>query len=198
MSEREERTIDYYNSYAREFQESIRTANMNEACDRFLSYFTKTAYILDLGCGTGRDSRYFRNCGNLVLPVDASIEMCKIASDVSGVTARMLKFENLDYNEEFDGIWACASLLHVPSSDIKDVLVKIKRALKSGGYFYFSVKYGDYEGEREGRYYTDYTEARVEALFAAIPSFKKVDMWVTDDARPERNDRWINCIYLKK
>ena len=70
MSEREERTIDYYNSNAKEFQESIRTANMNEACDQFLSYFTKEAYILDLGCGTGRDSRYFRSFGHSVLPID--------------------------------------------------------------------------------------------------------------------------------
>ena len=78
------------------------------------------------------------------------------------------------------------------------MLLKIEKALKSGGYFYFSVKNGDYEGEREGRYYTDYTEQSVEALFNAVPSLQKVDMWLTDDARSGRNDRWINCIYVKR
>ena len=78
------------------------------------------------------------------------------------------------------------------------MLIKIEKALKTGGYFYFSVKYGDYEGEREGRYYTDYTEQSVETLFTPVPSLQKVDMWLTDDARPERNDRWINCIWVKK
>lgn len=130
--------------------------------------------------------------------MDGSAEMCRQAEKNIGQPVINMTFDKLDYEAEFDGIWACASLLHVPSRDIKDVLIKIERALKTGGYFYFSVKYGDYEGEREGRYYTDYTEQSVEILFTAVPSLQKVDMWLTDDARPERNDRWINGIWIKK
>lgn len=197
MSDCEEKTINYYNSNAIEFQKSISSSDMKETCNRFLSYLSKPAYILDLGCGTGRDSCYFRNCGFSVLPVDASKEMCKIASEVSGVTARLLKFNDLDYIEEFDGIWACASLLHVPSVDIHDVLSKIEIALKKGGYLYCSVKYGQYEGERDGRYFTDYDEKGIKSLFSSIHSLKMIDIWLTDDVRPERNNKWINCILCK-
>ena len=96
MSEREDKTISYYNTKAADFQKSISTANMNDACDRFLSYFTGPAYILDLGCGTGRDSKYFISQGHSALPADASEEMCSIATAVSGVTARQIRFEDLD------------------------------------------------------------------------------------------------------
>lgn len=199
MSEREERTIDYYNSNASEFQESILTANMKEACDRFLSYFTKAAYILDLGCGTGRDSRYFRSCVHFVLPVDASEEMCKIAAKVSGVTARLLKFEDLDYSEEFDGIWACASLLHVERDKIPEILSKVNDALKPNGILYMSFKYGKAAEERNGRFFTDMTEEDIPFLCNNNNGFEVRDYYISSDVRPERsNERWLNIIAQKQ
>lgn len=198
MSEREERTIDYYNLNALEFQESISKANMNEACDRFLSYFSRPAYILDLGCGTGRDSRYFRNCGHSVLPVDASKEMCKIASDVSGVTARLLKFEDLYYIEEFDGIWACASLLHVEREKLPEILCRINKALKPKGILYMSFKYGKASEERNGRFFTDMTEDNIPFLCNDNSSFKVLEYYISSDVRPERGDEcWLNIIAQK-
>lgn len=198
MSEREERTIDYYNSNASEFQESIRTANMKEACDRFLSYFTKAAYILDLGCGTGRDSRYFRRCGHSVLPVDASKEMCKIASEVSGTTARLLRFEDLDYSEEFDGIWACASLLHVERDRLPVILSKVNEALKPNGILYMSFKYGKASEERNGRFFTDMTEDDIPFLCNKNNGFEIVEYYISSDVRPERiNECWLNIIAKK-
>ncbi len=198
MSEREERTIDYYNSNAREFQESISTANMNEACDHFLSYFSRPAYILDLGCGTGRDSCYFRSCGHSVLPVDASKEMCKIASEVSGTTARLLRFDDLDYIEEFDGIWACASLLHVERDKIPEILSKVYEALKPDGILYMSFKYGKASEERNGRFFTDMTEEDIPFLCNEKNGFKVKECYISSDARPERStERWLNIIAKK-
>ena len=192
------KTLAYYNENADKFILGTLNVDMMTIQKKFISYIPKGGKILDLGCGSGRDSLFFKQLGYNVTAVDGSAEMCRQAENNIEQPVINLTFDKLPYEAEFDGVWACASLLHVPSSDIQDVLVKIERALKKGGYFYFSVKYGDYEGEREGRYYTDYTEKSIEALFAAIPSLKKVDMWVTDDARPERNDRWINCIYYKR
>ena len=165
---------------------------------RFISYIPKGGKVLDLGCGSGRDSLFFKELGYDVTAVDGSSEMCIQAEKNIRQPVINMTFDKLSFESEFDGIWACASLLHVPSCDIKDVLVRIEKALKPGGYFYFSVKYGDYEGEREGRYYTDYTEKSIDELFTVIPLLQKIDLWLTDDARPERNDRWINCIFVKE
>lgn len=192
------KTLEYYNDNADKFILGTLNVDMMTIQKKFISYIPKGGKVLDLGCGSGRDSLFFKRLGYNVTAVDGSAEMCRQAEKNIGQPVINLTFNKLPYEAEFDGIWACASLLHVPSSDIKDVLVKIEKTLKTGGYFYFSVKYGDYEGEREGRYYTDYTEKSIEALFAAIPSLTKVDMWFTDDARPGRNDRWINCIFIKK
>lgn len=192
------KTLDYYNENADKFILGTLNVDMMTIQKRFIGYIPKGGKILDLGCGSGRDSLFFKELGYNVTAVDGSSEMCIQAEKNIGQAVINMTFDKLSFESEFDGIWACASLLHVPSKDIRDVLVKIEKALKSGGYFYFSVKYGNYEGEREGRYYTDYTEQSVETLFAAVPSLHKVDMWLTDDACPGRNDRWINCICQKK
>lgn len=191
------KTLEYYNENADKFILGTLNVDMMTIQKKFISYIPNNGKVLDLGCGSGRDSLFFKTLGYNVTAVDGSAELCIQAEKNIGQPVINMTFDKLDYDAEFDGIWACSSLLHVPSSDIQDVLFKIERALKKGGYFYFSVKYGDYEGEREGRYYTDYTEKTVDALFTAIPSLQKIDMWLTDDARPERNDRWINCIFKK-
>ncbi|WP_303838225.1 bifunctional 2-polyprenyl-6-hydroxyphenol methylase/3-demethylubiquinol 3-O-methyltransferase UbiG [Ruminococcus flavefaciens] len=199
MSEREERTIDYYNLNADYFQKSISMANMSAACNHFLSYLSKPAYILDLGCGTGRDSRYFKNRGYSVLPVDASKEMCKIASEMSGVTARLLKFEDLDYNEEFDGVWACASLLHAEREKLPEILRRINKALKPKGVLYMSFKYGKCSEERNGRFFTDMTEDDIPFLCNDNSSFEVLEHYISSDVRPERsNERWLNIIAKKR
>lgn len=198
MSEREERTIDYYNSRALDFQKSINTANMCEACDHFLSYLPKQAYILDLGCGTGRDSLYFKESGHLVLPADASEEMCKIATKNTGVTARLIKFEELDYYAKFDGVWACASLLHSERDKLPEILRKINKALKPKGILYMSFKYGNKSEERNGRFFTDMNEADIPFLCNEKNGFVLIEHYITSDVRQERyNERWLNLIVKK-
>lgn len=191
------KTLEYYNENANKFILGTLNVDMMTIQKKFISYIPQGGYVLDLGCGSGRDSLFFKELGYNVTAVDGSSEICLQAEKNIGQPVINMTFDKLTYEAYFDGIWACASLLHVPSSDIQDVLVKIERALKTGCYFYFSVKYGDYEGEREGRYYTDYTETSVNALVSSAPSLQKIEMWLTDDARPGRNDRWINCIYKK-
>ena len=198
MSEREDKTISYYNTKAADFQKSISTANMNDACDRFLSYFTGPAYILDLGCGTGRDSKYFISQGHSALPADASEEMCRIATAVSGVTARQIRFEDLDYTNTFDGVWACASLLHAEREKLPGIICKINDALKPGGILYMSFKYGVSSEERNGRFFTDMTENALPFLCNADNGFKIIEYYISTDVRPERSsEKWLNIIAKK-
>ena len=191
------KTLEYYNENADKFILGTLNADMMTIQKEFINHIPQGGKVLDLGCGSGRDSLFFKKYGYDVTALDGSVEMCIQAEKNIGQPVINMTFDKLDYNSEFDGIWACASLLHVSSKDIEEVLFKIEKAMKPGGYFYCSFKYGSYEGEREGRYYTDYTEESIDSLFAACPSLKKVDLWLSDDVRPGRKDRWINCIFTK-
>lgn len=199
MTEHEIKTLQYYDSQAKVFQKSVSSADMSEACERFLKHFDGPVHILDLGCGTGRDSKYFINQGHSVVLVDGSKEMCKVASEVTGVQARLLKFDELDYTEEFDGIWACASLLHAEREKLPEIISKINNALKVGGIFYMSFKYGENSEERNGRHFTDMTEKDVSFLCNEENGFFVLENYITADVRPGRsNEKWLNVIAEKR
>lgn len=191
-----ETTLRYYDSNALSFAADTIDADMSSIQDDFLSLLHSGARILDLGCGTGRDSRYFLSRGFDVTACDGSTRMCEVASANTGLEARHLLFEDLDYVDEFDGIWACSSLLHVPSTGLKDIFSLVHKALKSNGVFYCSFKYGTYEGERDGRYFTDLTEDSIAELMDRL--FQPLHIWITDDARPDRLDeKWLNVMARK-
>ena len=191
-----ETTLRYYDSNAQSFVAGTIDVDMSSIQDAFLSLLHSGARILDLGCGTGRDSRYFLSRGFAVTACDGSARMCEVASTNTGLEVRHLLFENLDYVDEFDGIWACSSLLHVPSTGLKGIFSLVHRALKSNGVFYCSFKYGTYEGERDGRYFTDLTEDSIADLMDG--RFQSRRIWITNDARPDRHDeKWLNVIARK-
>lgn len=194
-----DKTIEYYNQSAQNFVADTVDANVNELHEVFLNYLPPNAYILDLGCGSGRDSKSFLEKGYRVLAIDGSEELCKVASQLIGQEVLCQTFENLNYTEEFDGIWACASILHVPSASLPMVIGNISRALKKGGYFYASFKYGEFEGERNGRYFTDMTEESFGKLISSFKELKIVETRVTGDVRVGReNEKWLNVVARKK
>ena len=157
------------------------------------------ARILDFGCGSGRDTKYFRNRGFQVEAVDGSAEFVRIASEYTGINVRRMLFQDLDEVERYDGIWACSSILHLPCAELEVVLGKMARALRRRGIVYTSFKYGTEEGERSGRYFTNMTEAKMAGLLERIPVYDVEEMWVTFDVRPGRGDeRWLNMILRKR
>ena len=158
-------TLKYYNENAADFCAGTLHADMSHLYDKFLCHILPGGRILDLGCGSGRDSKIFLEKGYQVTAVDGSVELCRLASEYIGQPVRCMDFEELDYEEAFDGIWACASLLHVEKSRIPSSLRKIHRALVPGGVLYVSFKRG--EGERTSglRFFNDCTEAELEDLF---------------------------------
>lgn len=145
-------TIRYYDENAIEFFENTKNADMKELYELFLKYLPKGSKILDLGCGSGRDTKYFLQNGYDTVAIDGSLEMVKLSTQYTGKQTFHMTFEQLDFYEEFDGVWACASLLHVPRSKIDLIFRKIYLALKKNGIFYSSYKYGNTEEFRNGRF----------------------------------------------
>jgi len=194
-----DKTLEYYNQATQDFMADTINVDVSKLYEFFLSHLPPHAYIMDLGCGPGRDSVHFLREGYRVLSIDGSPEFCKLASQLTGQDVLCRTFENVDFTEEFDGIWACASILHVPLSRLPLVLEKISRALKKGGYFYASFKYGTFEGDRNGRYFTDMTEENFEKLLAPFEELTIVEMMITSDVRVGREDeKWLNVVVGKR
>lgn len=162
------KTLQYYNSKAHEFVNNTVNVNFTDTQNQFLKYLPKNGIILDFGCGSGRDTKYFKDKGYQVDAIDGSEELCKIASEYCGITVNCMLFQELKEKEKYDGIWACSSILHLPKTELVNIFVKMKNALKRNGIIYTSFKYGDFEGMRNGRYFSDFTESTFKKYIANI------------------------------
>lgn len=191
-------TLNYYNTNAHSFVSSTLSIDFSQTQDRFLRLLPSAASILDFGCGSGRDTKYFLDAGMQVDATDGSEELCRLASEYTGIPVRQMLFEELDAKAQYDGIWACSSILHLSQESLKDVLKKMIAALKEHGIIYTSFKYGTFEGERNGRFFTDFTEETFREFVADVDGIRIEEMWITGDVRPGRGDeRWLNLILRK-
>lgn len=194
----ENNTLIYYNTNANSFISSTLAVDFSQTQDKFLHLLPPTASILDFGCGSGRDTKYFLDAGMQVDATDGSEELCRLASEYTGIPVRQMLFEDLDAKAQYDGIWACSSILHLPKDALKDVLKKMIAALKEHGIIYTSFKYGTFEGERNGRFFTDFTEETFREFVSDVDEIKIEESWITGDVRPGRGDeRWLNLILWK-
>ena len=194
-----DKTLNYYNENAQSFASGTVSVEFTEIQDRFLEKLDPGAYILDFGCGAGRDTKYFLSQGYRVDAIDGSEQLCQIASDHTGIKVRQMLFQELEVNEKYDGIWACASILHLPKKELKEVLKKMLTALKIDGWIYTSFKYGEYEGIRNGRYFTDFTIDTFTDFVQGIQNMRIEEHWVTRDVRPGRGEeKWLNLILQKE
>ena len=191
-------TLNYYNINANSFVSSTLSVDFSQTQDKFLHLLPPAAAILDFGCGSGRDTKYFLDAGVQVDATDGSEELCRLASEYTGIPVRQMLFEELDAKAQYDGIWACSSILHLSQESLKDVLKKMIAALKEHGIIYTSFKYGTFEGERNGRFFTDFTEETFREFVADVDGIRIEEMWITGDVRPGRGDeRWLNLILRK-
>ena len=192
-------TIDYYEQNATAFIEGTLNVDFTEIQNAFLALLPEKALILDFGCGSGRDTKYFLEQGHSVDAIDGTLELCKAASEYTGIKVKHMYFHELNECEKYDGIWACASVLHVKKKELPDIIQKMSAASKKDGIIYLSFKYGDFEGERNGRYFTDMTEETMLELLADFPKLKVEKQWITGDVRVGRGDeRWLNLILRKR
>jgi SAM-dependent methyltransferase len=193
------KTINYYDINAKEFVEGTLNVDFKATQDKFINKLPAKGYILDFGCGSGRDTKYFLAKDFNVDAIDGSIELCKIASEYTNIKVRHMYFNELSIVNKYDGIWACSSILHLSLDDLVDVFKRMSKALKDEGIIYTSFKYGDFSGERNGRYFTDMTEDSFAKLIANVENLKVEEQWITADVRPQRgNEKWLNLILRKK
>ena len=191
------KTIDYYNKHAEEFTASTFEVDMESLYQPFLAELPEGARILDVGCGSGRDTLAFKNKGYQVDAIDYSEELVKKATRLTGIPIKLKSFYEVDDYEAYDGIWACASLLHCERSRLAEVLEKMVQALKPNGVIYISFKYGDSDRDKDGRKFTDLDENQAEALLEQFDNVQHIQQWVTLDQRPDRQEKWLNLLWKK-
>lgn len=190
-------TIEFYNTNSQEFFDSTVNVDMIELYQPFVTRLPKKGRVLDAGCGSGRDSKAFINMGYKVTAIDASIELAKTAATYLGQLVHVCQFEQIDtLEQQFDGIWACASLLHVNASNLPQTFTKLADTLVDNGVLYCSFKYGDQERNHNGRFFTDANETLLQQWLSQTPLHIK-RTWITTDVRPGRdNEQWLNAILI--
>jgi SAM-dependent methyltransferase len=186
-------SIRFYDENAEDFfRRSLETPILDQQ-RRFADLLSPGARVLDAGCGSGRDARIFREWGYDVTATEAAPKLAELATAHAGVPVQVMTFEEMDWTEAFDGIWACASLLHVPRGELPAILRRLNRALVPGGVWFMSFKYG--RGERQAglRRFTDVDEVDAAAVLAEAGGLQLLSIEVTEDVRADRaGERWLS------
>ncbi len=191
-------TLKYYAGNAQEFFDNTHDKEMSGIYQKFLPLIPVYGSILDAGCGSGRDSHYFLSQGYSVEAFDASKEMAALAAAYIDQEVQCHTFDAIQDLERYDGIWAAASLLHLPFSELARTFEQLSKALKKGGLFYASFKYGEQEYTKEGRHFTPLNEEMTDLLFRQIDSLQLLEIWFSDDVRQERKgEKWLNLLCRK-
>ncbi|RNE89723.1 bifunctional 2-polyprenyl-6-hydroxyphenol methylase/3-demethylubiquinol 3-O-methyltransferase UbiG [Marichromatium sp. AB31] len=188
-------TLDYYNTHASAFFAATHDVDMEPLYARFLAHVPPGGRLLDAGCGSGRDTRAFLERGYTVTAFDASPTLATLATAHCGIDVEIRRFQEIEWSATFDGIWACASLLHVSLTELPAALYRLARSLKPAGVLYASFKYGTGEHEHNGRRFTDLDEDRLATLVSETEELETVEVWTTADRRPGReSEYWLNAL----
>lgn len=188
---------NYYDKNAEAFIADTFSCDMSVQYNFFESHFNEnTKTIMDLGFGSGRDSLYFKSKGYIVYSIDPSKEFCDNAKKLGISNVYQITAQNIDFVDTFDGIWACASLLHIPSKELNEVFKRCSKSLKVNGVMYVSFKYGNFEGERNGRFFLDLDEASLRS-YLIDTNLEVIDTLTTEDVRPDKTTKWLNAILRK-
>ena len=189
------KTLNYYNQHAQSFSDSTLNVDMSALYAEFLPHIKQHGHILDAGCGSARDAAYFKNQGFTVSAFDASPALAKLASNYLQQPVVIKTFQGLECVNKYDGIWCCASLLHVPKAELPQVFLKLQNALKPDGVLYVSFKYGTQERVHNGREFTDLNESALTALINSHTKLKIIKQWQTVGQRPECESQvWLNAL----
>ncbi len=186
-------TLTYYETHALEFVDRSVGAGMGDLYERFLAAIPEGGSILDAGCGSGRDAKMFKSLGYQVDAFDGSAEVARLASAYCGFEVHHRLFDDVSATGAYDGVWACASLLHVPLAELEAVTRKLWRAVRVGGCMYASFKYGCNEREAGGRHFTDLDVSSGSDIFWGLGDIYSVESWLSDDTLG-RGERWINFL----
>jgi 2-polyprenyl-3-methyl-5-hydroxy-6-metoxy-1,4-benzoquinol methylase len=185
---------DYYDAHAEAFFDDTFCVDLSDLHARFRRYLPPRARVLDAGCGSGRDALAFHQAGYEVTAFDGSSKMVALARSHTGLPVQHLTFDEVAWEAAFDGVWASASLLHVPRDRLVAVTVKLARTLRPGGVMFASFKYGEAERLKDGRHFTDQTEASLQRLLTEV-GLDVRETWNSADVRPGRaHERWVSAL----
>jgi len=189
----------YYTFHVQQYVKTTFEVDMSAQYAMFLPYLKKGSSILDAGCGSGRDTLVFKQGGYTIQAFDASEAMVEYARSLTGIPVRKLLFQEMDYEQDFDGIWACASLLHVPKEELDQIFSLLAKALKPKGYLYCSFKNREESFEKDGRVFTCFTPASMQDFIQTQKEFNLIEMKLSTDVRPGRADEsWVNVVLQKR
>lgn len=187
-------TNKYYQDNACSFYSATVEIDMSVIYQHFLPLIQKGGSILDAGCGSGRDSLNFKSQGYNAIAMDASSALCELASGLLNQGVHCMGFEEITWHKQFDGVWACASLLHASKDQLPSILKRLANSLKAGGVMYASFKYGTTMRVKGGRAFTDMTEDTFAQLLQSVPVLSLKESWVTADRRVDADKNWLNVI----
>lgn len=168
---------------------------MESLYEPFLHCLFPGAKILDAGCGSGRDAAAFLKLGYEVFAFDASEKMCELARQRTGIDVKKMNFEEFHHQNFYDGIWACASLLHLPVESQHKVVDEFLKALSPNGVLYASWKYGSETYSQDGRFFCDMTPVTLRQFFEKHPDINILKLWETPDFQKRKN--WVNILVQK-
>lgn len=191
-------SITYYDEHCERFVKETFDIDMSNVYQPFLELVPAGGRLLDAGCGSGRDALAFSKLGFEVEAFDASGRCVDQARQLTGLEIQQLRFDEMAFDNEFDGIWACASLLHLRRDQLDETLGRFYRALREHGVVYLSFKKGDQDTEKDGRHFTNFTLGEFDAWVSRVQGWICLEAWLSEDLRPDRhNELWVNGL-LKK
>lgn len=189
-----QKTIDFYNQHATEYFAETVDVDLKEQRDVFLTVLPLGGRIMDLGCGSGRDSRYFLDKGFAVDALDASKELCKLAQQFTGIAVQCRTIQEWEPKKTYDGIWACASLLHLERKELHTFFKNCHRFLKKDGVLFVSAKEGVQTGtDEKGRFFINFDETLIRELVYGDSRYEMLRLWSTKDGLG-RETNWINLL----
>lgn len=188
--------MNYYDVKAQEFIDSTFKLDLSDLYNRFEPYLKPGARILDIGCGPGRDLKYFSK-KYIAEGIEPSASLAAYAKEHSGCVVHEATIQDFYTETKYDGLWACASLLHIPKTELSETFKKLSSLLNPNAPFYLSFKYGDFEGERNGRFFNDQTEESIKDYLYGS-NFSIQESWISTDIRSDRNSqKWLNLLLRK-
>ena len=189
-------TLSHYNENAQAFWSGTKDHDVTQNYAAFLAPFPKdkTLDILDLGCGPGRDVGYFKSLGHRPVGLDGSEAFCAMARAYTGCLILKQQFLSLELpRHAFDGIFANASLFHVPSQQLPRVLADLYAALKPGGILFLSNPRGNDEGW-SGQRYGHYMQFETSQLFLENAGFAVLDYYYRPLGKPNHEQPWLAIV----
>lgn len=192
-------TLSHYDTNPQGFWEGTKNHDVTQNYENFLKHISGKApfKLLDFGCGPGRDLKYFSDLGHIAFGLDGCEAFCKMAQSYSNCEVLHQDFIDLNLKENFfHGVFANASLFHVPKSELAQTLTQIRNALIEKGILFSSNPRGQGE-DCSGSRYGNFMELEEYKAIVENVGFKLLDHYYRPTHMPLEQRPWLACVFVK-